>query len=259
MQLRTLLNRVQKFKSFVYKDVRFSEEDEPALLITVVPRANGRAVCSGCDEKRPGYDKLGERRFEFVPLWGIAVFFLYVMRRVDCPRCGVTVEAVPWAYGKHQLTTAYAWFLARWAQRLSWKETAEAFHTSYEKVFSAVSQAVEWGLAHRDLSDITAIGVDEVLWHRGHKYLTVVYQIDEHCKRLLWIGTDRTTCCFMRFWSWLGEERAQGLQYICSDMWKPYLKVIAYKSKKKGMKMPRLCSRPRRYQEFRLEIRERNG
>ncbi|MCP4444275.1 MAG: transposase, partial [Myxococcales bacterium] len=85
--------------------------------------------------------------------------------------------------------------------------------------------------------------MDEVLWHRGHKYLTVVYQIDEHCKRLLWIGTDRTTCCFMRFWSWLGEERAQGLQYICSDMWKPYLKVIAYKSKKKGMNMMHLLDR----------------
>ncbi|MCP4448144.1 MAG: hypothetical protein GY811_22825, partial [Myxococcales bacterium] len=48
---------------------------------------------------------------------------------------------------------------------------------------------------------------------------------------------------FMRFWSWLGEERAQGLQYICSDMWKPYLKVIAYKSKKKGMKMMHLLDR----------------
>ncbi|MCP4445075.1 MAG: hypothetical protein GY811_06985, partial [Myxococcales bacterium] len=97
----------------------------------------------------------------------------------------------PWANGKHQLTTAYAWFLARWAQRLSWKETAEAFHTSCEKVFSAVSQAVEWGLAHRDLSDITAIGVDEVLWHRGHKHLTGVYQIDEHCKRLPLVSRSR--------------------------------------------------------------------
>ena len=244
MLVKTILNRTQKFKSFVYSKVQLVEEaDKPVLLITVVARANSRAVCSGCDEKRPGYDKLGERRFEFVPLWGIAVFFLYVMRRVDCPRCGVTVEAVPWANGKHQLTTAYAWFLAKWAQRLSWKETAEIFHTSWEKVFAAVSQAVEWGLAHRDLSKVTAIGVDEVLWHRGHKYLTLVYQIDEHCKRLLWIGKDRTTWCFMRFWGWFGEERAQNLRYICSDMWKPYLKVIAYKAKKKGMNMMHLLDR----------------
>jgi len=233
MQVKTILNRVQKFKSFVYKDVAFVENDErPSLLVTVVPRANSRPVCSGCGEKRPGYDRLDERRFEFVPLWGIAVFFVYVMRRVHCPDCGVVVESVPWANGKHQLTTTYAWFLAKWAKRLSWKETAEAFETTWDKVFSAVSMAVAWGLEHRDLDSITAIGVDEVLWHHGHKYLTVVYQIDEHCKRLLWIGKDRTTIRFMRFFHWLGEERTRRLQFICSDMWRPYLKVIAYKSKK---------------------------
>ena len=243
MQLKTVLNRVQKFKSFVYQDVRFSEADELALLITIEPRANSRAVCSGCEQRQPGYDTLSERRFEFVPLWGIAVFFLYAMRRVDCPSCGVVVESVPWARGKHQLTTTYAWFLAKWAQRLSWKETAEAFHTTWEKVFSAVSEAVEWGLAHRDISDVTAIGVDEVLWHRGHKYLTVVYQIDEHCKRLLWIGKDRTTICFMRFFHWFGQEHARNLKYICSDMWRPYLKVIAYKAKKRGMSAVHLLDR----------------
>ena len=116
------------------------------------------------------------------------MFFLYTMRRVDCMRCGVVVEAVPWSEGKHHLTTTYAWFLAKWAKRMNWKEVAEAFRTSWDKVFSAVSMAVEWGLANRELSGVTAIGIDEVLWHRGHKYLTVVYQIDNHCKRLLWVG-----------------------------------------------------------------------
>jgi len=244
MLVKTILNRTQKFKSFVYNKVQLVEEaGRLVILVNVVPRANSRAVCSRCDAKCSGYDKLGERRFEFVPLWGIAVFFLYAMRRVNCSDCGVVVEAVPWANGKHQLTTTYAWFLARWAQRLSWKETADAFHTSWEKVFTAVSQAVEWGLARRELSGVTAIGVDEVLWHRGHKYLTVVYQIDEHCKRLLWIGKDRTTISFMRFWGWLGDERARNLQYICSDLWRPYLKVIAYKASKEGMKVVHLLDR----------------
>jgi transposase len=47
-------------------------------------------------ERRPGYDHLEERRFEFIPMWGFLVFFMYRMRRVNCPRCGVVVEAVPW-------------------------------------------------------------------------------------------------------------------------------------------------------------------
>jgi hypothetical protein len=48
----------------------------------------------------PQYDRLPPRQFEFVPLWGIAVFFLYLMRRVDCAKCGVRVEQVPWADGE---------------------------------------------------------------------------------------------------------------------------------------------------------------
>ena len=175
---------------------------------------------------------LDERRFEFVPLWGIAVFLLYVMRRVDCSKCGVVVESVPWANGKHQLTRTYAWFLAKWAKKLSWMEVAEAFQTTWEKVFSAVSQAVAWGLCHRDLQDVTAIGIDEVLWHRGHKYLTVVYQVNGHCKRLLWVGIDRKAKTLMRFFRDFGVERARKLRFICSDMWRPYLKVIAYKANK---------------------------
>ena len=87
----------------------------------------------------PGYDQLAERRFEFIPLWGFLVFLLYSMRRVDCRRCGVVaVEEVPWADGKRTLTKAYMLFLASWARRLSWKETAAAFRTSWDKVFDAV-------------------------------------------------------------------------------------------------------------------------
>ena len=74
------------------------------------PRKNGRPYCSGCGRPGPAYDRLEERRFEFVPVWGIVVFLAYRMRRVDCKRCGVTVEMVPWCDGKNQLTTTYRWY-----------------------------------------------------------------------------------------------------------------------------------------------------
>ena len=91
------------------------------------------------------------------------------MRRVDCRRCQeVVVEEVPWADGKRTLTKACMLFLASWARRLSWKETAEAFHTSWDKVFDAVEQVVSWGLEHRVLGQIDAIGVDEIQYAKGH-------------------------------------------------------------------------------------------
>jgi len=231
MLLKTILNRIEHYKSFVYGKVRMLEEDgELAIEVEVEARANGRPICSGCGQPAPGYDRLTKRRFEYVPLWGIAVFFLYAMRRVDCPQCGVKVERVPWAEGKSRLTTSYRWFLARWAKRLSWQETARVFGTTWEHVFRSVKYAVSWGLKHRDLGGIEAIGVDEIQWRRGHKYLTLVYQIDEDCRRLLWVGKDRTTKTFLRFFRMFGKERSSRLRFVCSDMWKPYLKVIAKKA-----------------------------
>ena len=233
MLLKTILNRIERHKSFVYGEDRILEDEEGQLVIEieVQARTNGRPICSGCGKSRPGYDRMPKpRRFQYVPLWGIAVCFLYTMRRVNCPQCGVKVEQVPWAEGKSQLTTSYTWFLARWAKRLSHQAVANVFKTSWEHVYRSVEHAVSWGLAHRDLEGIEAIGVDEIQWQRGHKYLTLVYQTDEGCRRLLWVGKDRTTKTFLRFFRMFGKERSSRLRFVCSDMWKPYLKVIAKKA-----------------------------
>jgi transposase len=232
MHIKTVLNRIEKFKSFVYGKAQFLEEaGTTILLVEIRPRRRSKPVCARCRQAGPGYDTLPPRRFEFVPMWGIPVFFQYAMRRVECPLCGIVTEAVPWAEGKHRLCTAYMWFLARWAKRLSWSEVAEAFHTRWEHVFRSVRWAVLWGLAQRNLDGITAIGVDEVLWRRGHKYLTLVYQLDEGCKRLLWIGRERTEQTFRAFFDMLGEVRCAAIRFVCSDMWKPYLDVVAEKAK----------------------------
>jgi transposase len=225
--LKTILNRIQKQPGFVYGQVRLMERPRLEIVIEVRPHGRNRARCSGCERKRPGYDTLAPRRFEFVPLWGIPVFLVYPMRRVSCGECGVRVEAVPWGSGKRQLTDTYAWFLAGWAKRLSWTEVAKAFHTSWEKVYRAVELAVAWGRAHQSLDGIRAIGIDEIQWQRGHRYLTLVYQIDAGCRRLLWVGRDRRVKTLLRFFRWFGKERSAALHYICSDMWRPYLKVIA--------------------------------
>jgi transposase len=152
----------------VYEAIRLDEEGGRLILEAELrPRGNRRPRCSQCHRPRPGYDTVAPRRFEFVPLWGIPVFFLYAVRRVQCDRCGVRVEAIPWANGKHQLTTTYAWVLAVWARRLSWTAVAEAFDTTRDHVFRAVAMAVQWGLAHRDLTGITAIGIDELARQRA--------------------------------------------------------------------------------------------
>src|SRR5262249_44373461 len=106
--------------------------------------------------------------------------------------------------------------------KLSWQETAASFRSSWDKVRQAVEYVVEWGLAHRNLGPIVAIGVDEIQYGKGHKYLTLVYQIEQECTRLLWVGKERTVESFEQFFTLIGTALSKKIEYVCSDMWKPY-------------------------------------
>jgi transposase len=229
LQLQTILNRVHPLKYFVYADVRLVPWKGAAVACIearIAHRKNSRARCCRCHRPGATYDHQTERRFDFVPLWGLLVFLRYAPRRVNCRACGVHVEAMSWARGKSSMTAVYMSFLATWARRLSWTATARTFASTWDNVRRAVEWVVEYGLEHRDLNGISAIGVDEVLYRKGHKYLTLVYQIDAGCRRLLWITETRTVKAFKGFFTWLGTPRSEALRVVCSDMWKPYLTVI---------------------------------
>jgi transposase len=101
MLLQSILRRVHPIPGFVYgrAELRSSRRGE-TVRVALRARRRSKAICSGCGSKRRGYDRLDEREFAFVPLWGIIVHLVYALRRVDCPKCGVVVEMVPWATGK---------------------------------------------------------------------------------------------------------------------------------------------------------------
>jgi transposase len=225
MRLICLLNHCEHFPGFVYQKARLCPDDG-CIEIDVRPRVGSRPVCSVCHQRGTAYDHTGLRRFEFIPIWNLVVLLVYRMRRVDCRTCGVRVEELPWAIGKHQQTKTYMVFLAHWARKLSWQETALSFRTTWDKVCHAVEYVVTWGLEHRDLGVIRAIGVDEIQYAKGHKYLTLVYQIEQDCTRLLWIGKDRTVESFGQFFALIGKPLSDGIAFVCSDMWQPYLRVI---------------------------------
>jgi hypothetical protein len=101
----------------------------------------------------------------------------------------VIVEEVQWGDGKRTLTKGYMLFLARWAHAFHGRKPPKPFTLPGIKV---VEDVVTWGLEHRKLGPIDAIGVDEIQYAKRHKYLTLVYQLDLGITRLLWVGKKRT-------------------------------------------------------------------
>jgi transposase len=96
----------------------------------------------------------------------------------------------------------------------------------WNDVYASVKWVVRYGLRHRDLGGIEALGVDEVCVAKK-KLWTMVYQIDAGARRLLWIGKDRKAGTLEVVLNRLGPQRCQAVKFICSDMWCAYLKVIA--------------------------------
>jgi transposase len=232
--VKTLLRHVQDLAGFAVKSVRHSlGEPAPRIDVDLKPDPRHKRRCSCC--RRPGriHDTLPARRWHFVPLWNIPVFLHYAPRRVVCPTTGApTVEAMPWNRGKSPYSAAYMVFLARWARRLSWKETAAIFSASWDAVRRSVEWVVAWGIAHRELAGVTAIGIDELHHGRGKtslNFLTLVYQIDRGSRRLLWVGRSRTEATLRAGLDELEAWRpgfTAALRVVCSDMWKPFLKVV---------------------------------
>ena len=200
-----------------------------SIIVDIEPRASSKAICTGCKKPAPGYDrKPTPRLFHFVALWSIPVIFSYRPRRVNCTPCGgIKTELLPWADGKHTCCNVYRAFLAGWAKHLSWSQTARSFKTSWDTVRRSVEWVVDFGLEHKDLKGVSAIGVDEVAYSAGHRYMTLVYQINSGSKRLLGVIKDRDTSALTTFLEESGKPFRDGIRIVCSDMWKPYLNVIA--------------------------------
>ena len=95
MLIHTVLNFVTDYKSFVFKSVYFGtyEDDSQRLVAEIVPRKNSQGICPECKRRCPTYDTAdAPRLFEFVPLWNIAFYFSYHMRRVSCPKHGYSSD-----------------------------------------------------------------------------------------------------------------------------------------------------------------------
>jgi transposase len=226
LTLKSILNRVQPIKGFVYEDIRFSTVQPNAIEVLVVPRLRSQGCCSGCGQRRPGYDQLPTRAWRMPPLWIFTPVLIYTMRRVDCPTCGVVVEKGPWASGQYTLTEGFRLLLAHWAKKLSWREVAESFRVAWADVYGAVSWVVQYGLAHRDLSGIVAVGIDEVCVRVGRVFWTLVYQIDPGMTRLLEIGWDRSKAALEFCLEELGPAVCHSIRFVCSDLWRPDLEVV---------------------------------
>lgn len=197
-------------------------EIELGALVLIVSPSWRKPRCSGCGVKRPGYDRLEPRNWRHLNFGEITVYLRYALRRVQCPRCGVVVEKVPWCeHGASRFTTPFEEAVAFLTQRTDKTSVKDMFGIAWATVGAIVERFMERLRPKDPLDGLVNIGVDELSYRKGHRYLTLVTDHDTH--RIVWAMEGKTADTFHAFFDELGSERCQKLKVVTMDMSKAYI------------------------------------
>jgi transposase len=221
--IETFIRKQLKLKAHTVTRV---EETEKWMVIHIDRLGDRLLRCGVCRQRcRKVHSVRKEREWRDLSMRKLPLKLRYRPRRVDCPRCGLRVEDVPWAEPWARVTAALSNAVARLARELSWQGTARQYGLNWKSVATIVKRAVQYGLKNRARPAVHAIGIDEVSRRKGQVYLTVVYDLDRRV--LLWVGEDRTEEAVKKFFTEeMGPRRCHTLQVVCMDMWAAYANLV---------------------------------
>jgi transposase len=195
-----------------------------ALVLDVRPTWR-RPRCSGCGRKRPGYDTLPARQWRHLDFGGVEVFLRYAPRRVNCRRCGVVVERVPWSEeADSRFTRDFENQVAYLAQRCDKTSITEMFRIAWETVGRIIERVVRRKRPENPLADLEQIGVDELSYRKHHHYVTLV--TDQQEGRIVWGKEGKSAETLLAFFEALGEEGRKRIKVVTMDMSQGYIKAV---------------------------------
>ena len=193
------------------------DEDAQVLVAHVRPAKRQRSRCGVCGRRSPGYDSgAGRRRWRALDLGTVVAVLEAEAPRVTCREHGVVVASVPWA--RHDAGHTYAFDqTVAWLATQSSKTTVTALmRIAWRTVGSIITRVWADVDAHCDrLAGLRRIGIDEISYKKGHKYLMVV--VDHDARRLVWAAPGRTSATVREFFDLLGPERCAQITHVSAD------------------------------------------
>jgi transposase len=209
-----------RFEPFVSVDGVLGEggRTDGVVVVSVRPKARWAGRCGVCGRRCPGYDRGRGLRWWRTFDVGLRMAFVEAPApRVRCGVHGVVVAAVPWARHDAGHTRGFDDQVAWFATRISKSAAAKLLRTSWSTVGAIVTRVMSDAdaAAGDRLDGLVRIGVDEISYRRGYKYLTVV--VDHATRRVLWLAEGRSKTTLARFFALLGPDRAGRLELVSAD------------------------------------------
>jgi transposase len=179
----------------------------------------GAGKCPTCGIECPKHDHR-ERTWRDLDLCADQLYLTASVPRVDCPEHGVITVDVPWASGRSEFTSRFERLAIALLLEMSIAGVSRRLAVSWDQIDGIMDRAVTRGLQRRQRRIVRYIGIDEKAFKKGHKYFTIVSDLESGT--VLWVGRGRKKETINAFWKELSSEQLAGIEGIAMDMWLPY-------------------------------------
>ena len=181
-----------------------------------------RWPCPECQQELPTRDHAEERMWRHLDTCQYQTFLHARVPRVDCPTHGVRQVRVPWAEARSRFTVLMERLIIDLIQQCSTVLGAcRIARITWDEAWGVMSRAVARGRARKVAQPIPYIGVDEKAFRKGHRYHTIVCDLQR--STVEFVAEERRTDSLAAYYQALTDEQRDGLQAVAMDMWEPYI------------------------------------
>lgn len=153
--------------------------------------------------------------------------FFYSPKEIHCPTHGRVQERIPWAATYSRITYRLEYLVLKLSQAMTQKAASEILHISKSTLSDLLHRSIKRMREGHHISDINRLGIDEISYCKGHKYATLVYDLDLGC--VVWVGQGKGREAIDTFFSnAITKEQIEKIKFASCDMSKAYIGAIEY-------------------------------
>jgi transposase len=223
MTANKVVAKLLRFKGLRVEDFLF--EGLHTLRLTVTPHKNG-CRCPECGRRGTIVRVMSEPRWwRDIPVGGWTVWLQHCPREIWCPTHGRVVEEIPWAGRFSRVTYRFEYVMLKYCQIMTQKATAQLLRLSSSTLSDVLHRTITRIREGHRIRGLKTLGVDEIAYAKGHKYATLVYDLDRSC--VVWVGPGKGRETIDGFFAQAlsAHQRAQ-IKWACCDMSEAYINAI---------------------------------
>ncbi|MFC1862881.1 ISL3 family transposase [Thermodesulfobacteriota bacterium] len=224
MTVNKFIRKLLNLKGLIVNDFQFKSRDKE-LILWVKPYKNG-CLCPQCKRRCRIVRTMDKpRQWRDIPVCGWSVFFWYYPREIICPTHGRVQEEIPWTEAYARITYRFEYIMLVYCQLMTQKAAAKILHLPKSTLSDMLHRVISRLRDGHRIRGLKTIGIDEISYCKGHKYATIVYDIDRSC--VVWAGLGKGRKSIDDFFcNNLSEYQKNKIKWATCDMSRAYIGAI---------------------------------